>query len=98
MEIPEEELNLVKNQDDYEIAEDKVFHAIEDAEKAALHTIENAEKAAVHAIEDEVGTLFHGLNGHKKITPESEEKVKKVKHFEGPMQEILEEMMWGSLE
>jgi len=111
VEVPEEEIEIVKSQDDYDIAEDRVFHAVEDAEKATLHAIENVEKVAVHAIEDEVDTFFHGLKKHHKMPVlESEEKVKKVKHededelthkrhhYEGPWKDVLEDMMWGSLE
>ena len=103
MEAPKEEADLVQSQDDYKIAEDKVFHAVEDA-----------EKAIEHAIEDEVDVLFHGLNKRKVPVLERGEKVKKVKHdasdddehvhatrghhYEGPWKETLEEMLWGPLE
>merc|ERR1711862_158046 len=108
---PHEELDLNKGKDDYEIAEDKIFHVVENAEKATLHAIENVEKAAIHAVEDEVDVLFHDLNEKKDSVSEFNDKVKKVKHqvlddgvedktkrHDGPFKDALEEMMWGSLE
>jgi hypothetical protein len=46
--------------DEYEAAEEAIFHAVEDAEKNILHAAERAEKAIEHAIEEEVDTFFHG--------------------------------------
>lgn len=50
--------------DDYEAAEEKIFHAVEDAEKKVLSAAHKAEKAVEHAIADEVDTMFP--SEHKK--------------------------------
>jgi glutamyl-tRNA reductase len=44
--------------DDYEVAEDKIFKAVENAEKKVLSVAHKAEKAVEHAIEDEVKAMF----------------------------------------
>lgn len=40
------------------MAEDKIFHAVENAEKKVLSAAHKAEKAVEHAIEQEVETIF----------------------------------------
>lgn len=51
-----------EKQDDYAVAEDKIFHAVEDAEKKVLSAARKAEQAVEHAIDDEVETIYphHG--------------------------------------
>jgi len=47
-----------KKQDDFEVAQDKIFHAVENAEKKVLSAAHKAEQAVEHAIQDEVETMF----------------------------------------
>ncbi len=48
----------IEKHDDYEVAEDKIFKAVENAEKKVLSVAHKAEKAVEHAIEDEVKAMF----------------------------------------
>lgn len=73
------EAPVVKKVDDYEKAEDALFHAMEDAEKQVLKAANKAEHAIEHAIHDEVDTIFHGLPRHEKVADEVDKKVKKAK-------------------
>lgn len=49
-------------QDDYEVAEEKIFRAVENVEKKVLSAAQKAEHAVEHAIQDEVETLFPESN------------------------------------
>lgn len=52
--------------DDYEVAEDKIFKAVENAEKKVLSAAHKAEQAVEKAIEDEVETIYHEMPHHEK--------------------------------
>lgn len=58
-ELPEEDEAAVEEEDEYDVAQDKIFHAVE-----------AAEEAVVHAVEEEVDTLFHELPHHEKEAKE----------------------------
>jgi hypothetical protein len=67
-----------KVKDDYDAAEEAIFHAVEDAEKNILHAAERAEKAVEHVLEEEVETIFHDLPKHEEPV-KAKEKVEKKK-------------------
>ena len=60
--------------DDYEEAQEALFHAIENAEQKVMKVARKAEQAVEHAIHDEVDNIFHEMPHHEKI-----ERVKKAK-------------------
>lgn len=55
------------------MAEDKIFHAVENAEKKVLSVAHKAEQAVEHAIQDEVETM-EGSTFFKKGHEEEEQK------------------------
>jgi len=61
---PEEGEGHVENEqiDEYDTAQEKIFHAVE-----------AAEEAVVHAVEEEVETLFHEIPHHEKEPKEPRE-------------------------
>ena len=84
----EADIDPTRDLDDFDRAEDAIFHAVE-----------TAEKAVVHAVEDEVGTYFHDLPKHKKRETSDEERVeRKFRVINGNLKTCLEEMVEGSLE
>lgn len=60
--------------DDYEEAQEALFHAVEHAEEKMAKVARKAEQTVEHAIHNEVDTLFHEMPHHEKI-----ERVKKAK-------------------
>ena len=94
--------------DDYEEAQEALFHAVEHAEEKMVKVARKAEQAVEHAIHDEVDTLFHEMPHHEKIervkkakdiVKAGEKTVKKVERcWPENLKESLEECLAGDIE
>lgn len=94
--------------DDYEEAQEALFHAIENAEEKVMKVARKAEKAVEHAIHDEVDNIFHEMPHNEKIervkkakdiVKTGEKTVKKVERcWPENLKESLEECLAGDIE
>lgn len=94
--------------DDYEEAQEALFHAVEHAEEKMVKVARKAEQTVEHAIHDEVDTLFHEMPHHEKIervkkakdiVKAGEKTVKKVERcWPENLKESLEECLAGDIE
>jgi len=90
--IVEVDPTMDHQENDFELAEDAIFHAVETAEKAMLHLVE-------HAVEDEVETIFHELPHHEKDeSTQKEKKERKRRCMSEDLRECLESMEHGDIE
>mmetsp|Transcript_7462 Transcript_7462/g.14909 ORF Transcript_7462/g.14909 Transcript_7462/m.14909 type:complete len:107 (+) Transcript_7462:260-580(+) len=85
--------------DDYEMAEDKIFHALEDAEKKVMKAARNAEHVVEDALHEEVDSIFHKVTHAKKIVDDGDKTVEKVKRcWPENLKESMEECLAGNME
>lgn len=95
--------------DDYEEAQEALFHAMENAEQKVMKVARKAEQIVENAVHDEVDAIFHDMPPHnekiecvkkaKDIVKTGEKTVKKVERcWPENLKETLEECLAGDIE